>query len=425
MKKIINLSNVLLWSPFIIYLLPVVTAYFAVSESSSILGRYSPFLVVFNGFNLLFYVFIIWSFKKDRYLFIQLAYVLVILLSFIAVCNTAVSNLPFIGVILPLIRLSAGMALVSFVFQRHQRGERDNISLFLGAGVLVILLSVMDLGLLSYADVFGSNKKSGLINYRENYKLSEIKPNDILITGDSFVWGAGVKVGERFGNRLEEIYAREHNTAKVYSLALSGAGVPDYVQFLSSVPRGIKARQIIMAFYLNDLQLDNNLDVRIRGMSRGFRRGSMVLAFIQDMLQKDWTNKICPDIACYDRLIIRAYDKSAPSFEQRWNILRVDLERFKKVSDERCDNPPIFMIIPLMDDFRDYPLDGAHHDLAAMAAGAGYRVIDLLPIFREKLIDGSKYRASANDNHFDPRAHALVARVLKDAIDAGKDTSKR
>ncbi len=61
----------------------------------------------------------------------------------------------------------------------------------------------------------------------------------------------------------------------------------------------------------------------------------------------------------------------------------------------------MLLILPLMVDFRTYPLEGAHEDLRKTAEAVGYDVLDLLPALRQALGDGSKYRVQAGDNHFE------------------------
>lgn len=423
-KKPVHVFDIFSWAPFILYLVPALAGFFAVSESASILGRYSLFLAALNVFNLLFYVFIVWAFRQERYIIKQLVYLLVILLSFIAVGNTAISELPFIPMVLPLLRLLAGWAIVLTAFQRHRQVSQARIGIFLTTAAVVVLLAIADLGLLFYAQVTKPNKGYDLFAYRTNYSLSDIRPDDIIIVGDSFVWGAGVKVEERFGSRLQEYFAKNGLTAKVYNLGIGGAGPSEYLRIISSIPDKVKARQIILAYYLNDIQLEQSFKVRMGSLLRSLGKTSLSMVFIQDMLQRGWVNTSCPDVACYHRLIVKAYDKNAPTFKKRWARLASQIRRFRELSSAHSDSPPIFMVIPIMDDFRNYPLENAHRELVGMALEAGYKVIDLLPLFSEKLVDGSKYRASINDNHFDARVHALTAGILEEQLNPAQRDRK-
>ena len=71
-------------------------------------------------------------------------------------------------------------------------------------------------------------------------------------------------------------------------------------------------------------------------------------------------------------------------------------------------------------DFRDYPLRKDDEAIANMADEMGYEVIDFLPVFQEKLIDGSKYRLF-NDNHFNSYVHGIVADSVKRYLDGRAD----
>ena len=68
-----------------------------------------------------------------------------------------------------------------------------------------------------------------------------------------------------------------------------------------------------------------------------------------------------------------------------------------------------------MVNFYDYPLNEAHEDLRKTGDRLGYEVIDLLPVFKEKLGDGARYRLP-NDNHFNAEIHNLIANILKQKL---------
>src|SRR5262249_31659976 len=123
-----------------------------------------------------------------------------------------------------------------------------------------------------------------------------------------------------------------------------------------------------------------------------------------------------PDVETYHQYLVDCYDPQDSTFCARWSRLEEFVVRFRDLARERSRGKPLFLILPLMVDFHAYPLTAAHRDLAHLAERQGYEVLDLLPLFRTALGDGRAYRAAPNDNHFDARGHALVARVLKDRL---------
>ena len=96
-----------------------------------------------------------------------------------------------------------------------------------------------------------------------------------------------------------------------------------------------------------------------------------------------------PDADSYHKVLIEAYDPRDKTFGTRWSKLKEEMIRFRTSAMERSDSPPLFMIIPLMEDFDGYPLDRVHKNLAQMAEAVGFEVLDLLPEFRKILKDGS------------------------------------
>ena len=76
--------------------------------------------------------------------------------------------------------------------------------------------------------------------YRDRYALSRVTPDDVVIVGDSFVWGHGVRKSEWFGNVLERLYADAGHPRQVYSLGVRGAGLERYDESLGACSPIIK-----------------------------------------------------------------------------------------------------------------------------------------------------------------------------------------
>ena len=242
--------------------------------------------------------------------------------------------------------------------------------------------------------------------------------------GDSFVWGHGVKKSERFGNVLEDLYRSEGRSVHVYSLGVRGAGWSVTSSRSPACRRDRRAGTVILSFYPNDLEPRPKHRSRALGLleraTLTLGRSSLAFRGLHDILGRIES----PNLDRYHQSVVDDYRRDDPTFATRWAELTAALDRFAKLARPRSSSRPLLLIIPLMVDFRAYPLEGAHEELRKTAEGLGYDVLDLLPAFRDELGDGSKYRVHPGDNHFDARVHALVAALIKRRLDTRTRTQE-
>jgi hypothetical protein len=333
--------------------------------------------------------------------------ILVIGSTFLAPTNEAVGHMPGLLVDLPALRLLAGFALVAYEFDRFRADRRQARGAVAGLGAAVVVLSLFDLGFW-VATRSRPDFRENLEGFRDRYDLKGVTAHDVLLVGDSFVWGDGVAKGQKFGDVLERLYARDGRRVRVFSLGIRGAGPAEYVQSLSQVPEGREAGVVIFSFFPNDIapraRPRSRLQRCIQSATWPLSRSSLSFHALHDLVGRIET----PGIAYYHQMMIGDYRQDDPTFPARWGALIDALGRFARLSRERCPNPPLLLIIPFMVDYHDYLLAQAHRELAPAAEGLGYDVLDLFPSFR----------ASPNDIHCDARVYALIAERLKEYLDA-------
>jgi len=394
----------------------------ALSRSAApvVLGRYS---VPFFGYQLvnLAILFLLLAAMHRRGAG-PLGAFLVIGSTFLAPLNEAVGHMPGLVVALLALRLLAGLTLVAYEFDRFRADRGQKRGAVAGLGAAFVVLSLFDLGLWvatwSRPD-FGEN----LEGFRDRYDLEGVTGHDVLLVGDSFVWGDGVAKGQKFGDVLERLYARDGRRVRVLSLGVRGAGPTEYVEFLSRVPEGREAGVVILSFFPNDIaprpRPQSRVQRRIQSATWPLGQSSLSFRAFHDLVGRIET----PGIAYYLQMMVGDYHRDDPTFPARWGALTDALGHFARLSRERCPNRPLLLIIPLMVDYRDYPLTQTHGELAEAAKQLGYDVLDLLPCFRAALADGSRYRVNPDDIHCDARVHALIAERLKEYLDTRPSTA--
>jgi hypothetical protein len=389
------------------------------SETPTVLGRYSKLLFAYEVGNVATLALLLAPARWGRVRWA--GYGLAVASTFLAPINEAVRQLPGIQAALPIVRLLIAWAIVAVEFDRFRR-RRPVRGLALGVGFALAALSILDLALWAWvAATSGFDEDYG--GYRDRYDMASVTPNDVVIVGDSFVWGHGVAKAERFGDVLQSLYAREGRPLHVYSLGVRGAGLSDYLGSLARVTEGRKAGAVIVSFYPNDLPPRPKPRPRafllIERATWALGRSSLTFRGLHDLLGRIES----PNLGRYHQSVIDDYRRDDPTFPARWAELTASLDRIARSATERSRSKPILLILPLMVDFRAYPLADAHTALRATAERLGFDVLDVYPAFSDALGDGAAYRVRPGDNHFDARAHALVAELLKRHLDSRSGSS--
>ena len=387
------------------------------SVSPVVLGRYSAGLFAYQLFNVAALACLV-AWPKARWVGLAL----VVGSTFIAPQNEGVRQWAWMLAALPAVRLLTAWAVVAAEFDRFRGGIKPVRGLALGLAVGLGLLSALDLAIFArVATTKGFD--DDFEGYRDRYNLASVTADDVVIAGDSFVWGHGVPKPQRFGNRLEGYYAREGRRVHVFSLGVRGAGPDRYVESLARVPAQRRLGVAVLAFYPNDIaprpRARAKLLSRLEGPTWALGRSSLTCRVLHDALGAIES----PSLERYHAALVDDFRPDDPSYPQRWADLSGAFADFERLARQRSSARPILMLIPLMVEFSSYPLADAHIALRATAEKLGYDVLDLLPDFRARLGDGGRYRVGEGDNHFDARVHELVAQLLKQRLDARADAA--
>ena len=247
---------------------------------------------------------------------------------------------------------------------------------------------------------------------RVEYATEEITAKDVIIVGDSFVWGQGVELEQRFGDRLEARLRRRALNSRVYSLGLLGAGPNQYLQMLEQIPPETRADRVIVAYYMNDMPEPQSLRVKIKAITSSFGLGFPSLRFVGDRIARVLT----ADVDEYHQWIVDCYREDEPTFDARWALLEGQMQALAEAAKSRSVRRPILVILPIMVGFADYPLDEAHRRVAELGQSLDFETLELLTRFRDDVGDGVPFRVSPDDNHFNAQIHDLVAQVLADRL---------
>jgi len=238
----------------------------------------------------------------------------------------------------------------------------------------------------------------------------------VVALGDSFAWGASIEFEDAYPQRLERGLARRRReTWQVVSLALPGMNTVDQAAQLLNEGFDYGPDVVLLGYVLNDSEDADAAEARRAadwaegraGPPQGPLDRSALFRMVRTRLWATAENR--RRIAGYRSM----YAEDAPG----WVAGRTALLRMGAACRER-GIPFVVAVFPLFGNPLDarYPFAELHGRVAAAAAAAGAKVVDLLPAYRGLrwdllVVDG------ADDEHPNEIAHRIAAGVLLRALD--------
>ena len=331
------------------------------------------------------------------------------MLSYALPASNSVLVLPGTLPVLAATRLAASIALIVLALAAARGGQGRATPIALVAGALFLIPSLIDTAFLVSRDFRKPDATTSLgVGYRTNDDLSRLTDHDVVIVGDSFVWGQGVEIDQRFGDVLQASLRRSDPRAKVYSLGIIGVGLKDYVRSLESVPLRPRVRRIVVAYYQNDMPPMDTLDGWMEKLSLAVGRSSISGRLLLDALRVT----IAPDVDQYARGLLDSYREDGTDFAGRWRTLVAYYRTLYALASERSLEQPILMIIPALVGDERAPWSAIHQRLAKAAGDAGFEVVDLFADFSVGTPEALRYRLAPNDLHFNVEGNRIVADSL-------------
>jgi lysophospholipase L1-like esterase len=395
--------------PFIIFLYPSVAMLAARSTIPIYLNRYSWNLLFFNSLNVAIYCTLIWGFIARQQAIQAGAVLSLIVLALAVLSNNSLLGLSAIEEVTQTTRLLGGFALMVIAFLAEKSGRLLLARCCLVLGVFFGLTAFFDFswGVISrFLPTQGAKQIDG--HYRTTYDLESVKDSDIVLVGDSFVWGAGVPLEQRFGDVLEQRLQAGVSQPRVYSLGVIGEDVAGYIRQIQDVPSGIRAKQVFICFYANDMPPRSNLQDSLQQIAVAVGRGSITMRMVADLARI----AVTPNAENYAALMLSHFDERDKTFPIRWHQLEGELSELFQLAKERSHERPSLVLLPVLSDFQKAAFEEPLRRVGQLAERIGFRVIDTMPAFRADGHAAKDYRASPNDLHLNERGNRIVAELL-------------
>lgn len=231
---------------------------------------------------------------------------------------------------------------------------------------------------------------------------------DILVLGDSFTYGRGVKYEDIYTTRLSEMLKKNGYPVSVKNCGLVGADVEHVTTVLSYEMSRKMYPVVVYGFVLNDFGL--SLDVKgsdFIDINNGGNR---------------WT--ALRDISKIANLVMFSVEKYRLSKQTTEAYLEAfkgenaasgfhvitDMNRKIKLQGGKL----VIMLFPLLYKFDNYPFLEIHKKIALICAKENIPMIDLLPVY--SAYQDKDLWVNPTDQHPNEIAHKLAAESLSDFL---------
>jgi hypothetical protein len=292
---------------------------------------YSSKLLLLNVITVVVYGAFLFSLVTS-WLAIQFGAVFFLAVLTLVATNNSVLNLAVFDGTTQVARIFAGFALivVAFLADKHERSWLSGVGL--GVGAIVAFSAITDFGFASISRLLRKDDAARTYHpYRIAYNLAKVTDQDIVLVGDSYVWGSGVRADQRFGDILEGRLDAEGKGPRVYSLGITSADVKGYIQQIKDLPATSKVKQVVLCFVANDMPPRVNLQDTLQQVAASIGRGSVTLGMAVNLFQFS----MLPTAEMYAELLLTHYVEDDATFDLRWKELEREFREFFQLAAAR------------------------------------------------------------------------------------------
>jgi lysophospholipase L1-like esterase len=260
-------------------------------------------------------------------------------------------------------------------------------------------------------------------------EISLLKPSNtfrILALGDSFTYGAGVRIEETYVKQLEAMLNQKLGNRGIRYEVLN-AGVPGYnthqeLIHLKEVGLLYHPDLILIGFTMSDAELGffglknatgPNWPIQLKEWIKDhFALYNFIRLGLKRLVDRIEATKY--DVEAGGTSVLPLQLAAAGKTSEGWDLCRQSLENFAAIAKDR-GIPVLLVIYPFLGQLDDTnPFTGSHALIARTASGYGMGVVDLLPHFIRR--EPSGLWVSPKDSHPNASANAIAASGIYEAL---------
>jgi lysophospholipase L1-like esterase len=273
-----------------------------------------------------------------------------------------------------------------------------------------------------YAPVRADRRGRGPVNakgYRDVERAVPKAPGvrRVVCIGDSFTWGVSVLFDDAWPQRVERALSRERGELwEAVNLAEPGLNSVQEASRLDSEGFAYEPDAVVVAYVLNDSEDEQAAEAR-RAADWAEEQRSAASPSLLDRSALARLVRARVRATVENRRRIEGFRSMYADDYAGWTAARRALKAMGGMCRER-GVPLVVAIFPLFGNRLDegYPFTDVHAKVAAAAADAGARVVDLLPLYQG--LDGKLLVVDgADDEHPNEIAHRIAARAIARAVD--------
>lgn len=274
----------------------------------------------------------------------------------------------------------------------------------------------------------------------------------IVVLGDSYTFGQGVKRDETFPKKLEKMLNSKNGQIKFEVINLGFCGLNTVGELEMLAERGInpitwqpdykyrglayKPDLILLEYTLNDSSTSGRAMEQIKQFDDKWRTGEVIIKVnsgmyslpIPESVDKFLTknsrfylfflnryNQVLAKLGIReggDSAILSMLDRYKDGFEG-WVNVKGALTVMSSISKEQVV-PIALAVYPEMFRLDDYPFKEAHKKVLGVGNALGFHALDLAPSFEG--LDANSLKATPFDGHPNAKAHDIAARAISEFL---------
>ena len=331
------------------------------------------------------------------------------------------------------------LLLILVVLQKFKNGALKLI-IFNVLLLLFLLSTVLNIGEAYYRFIYDYSDTLGVLQTSKRWLIKHAVYNAdffrdrnfttaktpgvtrIEVIGDSFSFGSGVEVRQRFSDLLQtKLNSQNKGEFEVYNTSTPGWESKDELGYLQTKADMFDFDVVILSYFLNDIYKDRSFDLPFYNPTLMKVMENPVLkpifsrsVFIETMTAKflNVSNSVSFDI---NNREIKLYNDP-----QTWTNHTKTLQNIIDLTYER-NQKLIVVIFPYLDfvSQKPYPAENVHSKIDNFFQKQDIDVVDLYPILKN--YPAEKLKASKYDIHPSPFVHEIVADKLLQVISPSKN----